>query len=114
VSTELEWSNLLPPGTLALDDDGSAVQDQYAPDSNIAVSATHHSSPVSIVRTPPDFSAVGMLGQHHHHQQFRKQLDGGDVAAACFDLGEAGEVLAYHAGFEIQDPFGLDASLFSI
>jgi hypothetical protein len=99
---------MLPDTSMALDEEGA--QDRYAPD-NITT-ATHHSSPISSVRTPPDFPAAAHM--QHHQQQFGKKLDSAG-AAVCFDLYSAGEVLAYHAGFEIaQDPFGLDASLFSI
>jgi hypothetical protein len=84
------------------------MQDQYAPDN---ITTATHSSPISMVRTPPDFTTV----LHGQHQQFAKQLDS---APACFDLDEApgaGELHVYHAGFEmLQDPFGIDASLFSI
>jgi hypothetical protein len=98
---------MLPGVTHALDDD---MQDHYAADS---ITTATHSSPISTVRTPPDFPAAAGHAQHKH--RFTKQLDG---ASAYFDLDEASveaAVLAYHAGFGMgQDPFGLDASLFSI
>jgi hypothetical protein len=96
---------MLPSDTMALDDDG---QDHYAPDN---INTATHSSPISTIRTPPDFSAA----VHMQHQQFAKQLDG----ATCFDLDSVvsvtGSLHPYQTGFEMaQDPFGLDASLFSI
>jgi hypothetical protein len=99
---------MLPDTSMTLDED--VAQDHYAPD-NITTS-THHPSPISSVRTPPDFPAAVHL--QHYQKQFGKKLDSAG-AAVCFDHDSAGEVLAYHAGFEtVQDPFGLDASLFSI
>lgn len=93
---------MLSGATATVDEDGA---DLYAPD-NVTTAA--HSSPISTVRTPPDFSAAVHM-QHHQHQ-FVKQLDGVGADAACFDPEEA-----YHSGFGMaQDPFGLDASLFSI
>jgi hypothetical protein len=92
----------------ALDDDG---QDHCAPDS---VTTATHSSPISTVRTPPDFCPAVAHVQHQHHG-FAKQLDTRSGGTACFDLDEAAELHAYHARFEMApDPFGLDASLFSI
>jgi hypothetical protein len=93
--------------------------------STTATHATTSSSPssASTVPTPPDFSAVqhaGMIQQQH--QQFAKQLEG-----ACFSLDVDAQSVArsmhsFHshahagAGFEMvpNDPFGLDASLFSV
>mgnify|MGYP003622965021 CR=1 FL=1 len=112
MSTELEWSHLLPAGAIGGgggvdddNDDAAAGQDNYGPPDNATI-GTHHSSPISTVRTPPDFSPpVG------HVQQFGKQLAA--APAACYDMDEA--AVAYHGGFGmVQDPFGLDASLFSI
>jgi hypothetical protein len=99
---------MLPGNSVPLDEEGA--RDHNVPDNT--TTATHHSSPISSVRTPPDLPAA--VHMQHHQQQFCEKLDGVG-AAACFDLDSAGEVLVYHARFEVvQDPFGLDASLFSI
>jgi hypothetical protein len=106
------------------DDDDDDGADQYAPDKFDITTATH-SSPISTVRTPPDFPSAAATRMQHQHHGFAKQLDTSNGATACFDLDSAldaasvaGELGAYHpgaAGFEmVCDPFGLDASLFSI
>lgn len=86
--------------------------DRYQTDSGTTVS---HSSPISVARTPSYSSTVAHM---QHHAQFAKLLDG-----ACSDLDDTtvvGSLNPYHthvdAGFEVvpHDPFGLDASLFSI
>jgi hypothetical protein len=109
--------------SLALeDDDDDNAQDHYAPDKFDIITATH-SSPISAVRTPPDFSATAAYVQHQH-PGFDKQPYT-TSGTACFDLDSAldaatvaGGLGAYHPGvteFEmVCDPFGLDASLFSI
>ncbi len=97
----------------SLDTDDDAGHDHYASD-NVAA-ATHLSSPISTVRTPPDFSAAALMPlQQQRH--FAKQLEGPEARVACYAIdNSSGEVLAYQAGLEIlHDPFGLDASLFSI
>jgi hypothetical protein len=85
---------------------------------------TSTSSPISAVRTPPDYSASMQI----QHPQFAKQLEN-----AAFDLDAASQadtLHSYHgryhghAGHHVgaarvemvvpNDPFGLDASLFSI
>ena len=106
------------------DDDVDVGPDQYAADKFDITTATH-SSPISTVRTPPDFPSAAAAHMQHQHHRFAKQLDTSSGATACFDLDSAldaasvaGELGAYHpeaAGFEmVCDPFGLDASLFSI
>jgi hypothetical protein len=102
VSTELEWSSMLPGDMHALDEDAAD-----------RVPTATHSSPISTVRTPPDFSNAAV-----HQHQFAKQLDSGGVSFDFDSASVAGELGAYHpaaAGYEMMcDPFGLDASLFSI
>lgn len=117
MSTDLEWNHRLPD-SLSAGSSGSGDEnnsDRYQPGSDNITTATHTtSSPISAIRTPDDYPALSHL--HMQQQQFVKQLEG-----ACFDLNAA-DVHSYshaHAaaarfGMVPNDPFGLDASLFSI
>jgi hypothetical protein len=120
VSTEREWSSIPPGCSNALDDDDDDNDDgadQYVLDKFDITTATH-SSPISTVRTPPDFPSTTAVHAQHQHHRFAKQLDTSSSATACFDLDSALDAASVElgaAGSEmVCDPFGLDASLFSI